>query len=519
MQTHDNDVTAGRASTSAARPENAANHNSQGYGELHHGALKLPTAMAMSLAYISPTIGVIFISALIASHAGASSPFTFILGTIGVALMASTLAQFSKRVPSCGTFYSFISRSFGTSAGFLAGWLLLLAYGLQGPLNTNLFGSFVHDLLQKSFGISIPWWVFSVAVIVFVGVLAWYSIAGSMTLDLVFVIAEVTVVGFLLLLIVFKGGAEGQAPKAFTPTLSPTGFSGIGLAFAYIIFAFFGFESSTTIAEEVENPRRNLPIALIGSVTLTGVWFVLSLYAIVVGYGVHHMGALGSATAPVSDLASRYIGGWYSTLVSIAAISANIAVLVAIHNANFRIIYSCGRERLLPRVFGQTHPRHRTPHMAIGLYSVLAIIFTLLFGAIWGPMGAFGNVGYFSSIAMLPIYMVTNLALIVFMWRRHRDEFNWLLHGIFPALGIAVFIGPLITSFYPFPAAPLNIFPFITLAWIGAGVLWMLFLRSRAPQRLELIGKIMFMDTTQQTVETDKDVPVVASAQSAITGS
>lgn len=482
------------------------------YGELRHGAMGLPPAMAMSLAYISPTIGVIFISALIASHAGASAPFTFILGTIGVGLMASTLAQFSTRVPTCGTFYSFIARSFGSPVGFVAGWLLLLAYGLQGPLNTNLFGSFVSGLLRKDFGWSVTWWVFSLAIIAFVGVLAWYSIARSMTLDLVFLIVEVSVVGVLLVLILIKGGASGQAPQAFTPTMSPSGFSGIGLAFVFIIFAFFGFESSTTVAEEVVNPKRNVPIALIGSVVLTGLWFIFALYAIVVGYGVHHMSALAAATAPVSDLATRYIGSWYATLIDLAAITANIAVLIAIHNANFRIIYSCGRERLLPSILGRTHPKFQTPHIAIIAYSLVSAVFTLVFGIVWGPMGAFGNVGYFSSLAMLPIYMVTNLALIVFMWTRHRDEFSWILHGLFPVLAIAAFVGPLVTSLYPFPTAPLNIFPFLVLAWIIVGVVWMLRLHSNDPGKLDLIGSVIFMPAEVRTIEST--VPAVETPAS-----
>src|SRR5262249_59433643 len=81
--------------------------------ELKRNALGLPSALAMSLAFISPTIGVIFISALIGTHAGVSSPFAFILGTIGIALMALTLAEFAKRVTSAGGFYKFVTLAFG----------------------------------------------------------------------------------------------------------------------------------------------------------------------------------------------------------------------------------------------------------------------------------------------------------------------------------------------------------------------------------------------------------------------
>src|SRR5512132_739051 len=95
---------------------------------LKRNAIGLPSAMAMSLAFISPTIGVIFISALIANQAGASAPFAFIVGTVGVLLMANTLAEFTKRVPSAGTFYSFAGRAGGRYLGFVVGWLLFLTY-------------------------------------------------------------------------------------------------------------------------------------------------------------------------------------------------------------------------------------------------------------------------------------------------------------------------------------------------------------------------------------------------------
>src|SRR5689334_16141690 len=106
------------------------------YGELRRNSIGLPSAMAMSLAYISPTIG-----------------------TIGIAFMALTLAHFSTRVPSAGTFYTFISQGLGSSTGFVMGWLLFFAYALQSPLNTNLFGSFVSGLIKQNFGVDIPWWV------------------------------------------------------------------------------------------------------------------------------------------------------------------------------------------------------------------------------------------------------------------------------------------------------------------------------------------------------------------------
>ena len=462
--------------------------------ELKRNALGLPSTMAMSLAFISPTIGVLFISALIAGKAGVASPFTFILGTLGIALMASTLAQFTRRVTSAGTFYKFITLSLGRQVGFVAGMLLMFAYALQSPLNTNLFGGFVSSTLKTDFGFSIPWWVLMVGIVVFVGALAWYSVHTSMQFDITFLIAEVTVVAALLVLIVFKGGDSGQAPQAFSPAQSANGLGGLGEAFVFIIFAFFGFESCSTVAEECRKPRRNIPIALIGSVALTGLWFTLAMYAIIVGYGPGHMGKLAAATAPLHDLAVRYIGPWYANLVDLAAVSALVAVLLAIHTANFRVLYSLGRDGLLPRALGRTHPRHKTPHVAIIAYSAGTLIVGLLAGVGWGPMSAFGNLGYLSSLGILPVFIATNVALPVFIRKRYPAEFSVLVHVVFPALSSITFLAAIWLNIHPWPPAPLSYFPWIIVAVIVAAAVWGAVLRRRRSPVLDRLGKVMFIE-------------------------
>jgi amino acid transporter len=462
--------------------------------ELKRNALGLPSTMAMSLAFISPTIGVIFISALIAGKAGVSSPFTFILGTLGITLMASTLAQFTRRVTSAGTFYKFITLSLGRRAGFVAGMLLMFAYALQSPLNTNLFGGFVHDTLKTDFGISIPWWALMTFIVVAVGVLAWYSVHTSMQFGIVFLIAEVAVVAVLLLLIVFKGGDSGQVPQAFSPAHSAQGAGGLGQAFVFIVLAFFGFESCSTVAEEVRNPRRNLPIALIGSVLITGAWFTFAMYSIIVGYGANHVDKLAAATVPLHDLAVRYIGPWYGYLVDMAAVSALVAVLLAIHTANFRVLYSLGRDGLLPRALGRTHPRHKTPHIAIIVYSIATLVVGLIAGVGWGPMAAFGNLGYLSSLGILPIYIVTNIALPVFIRKRHPAEFSVILHAVFPALSSVTFLAAMWLNIHPWPGSPLNVMPWIILVVVAAAAVWGSVLKRRGSETLERLGQVLFIE-------------------------
>jgi amino acid transporter len=333
-----------------------------------------------------------------------------------------------------------------------------------------------------------------IAVVAFVGALAWYSVHTSMKFDIAFLIAEVVVVGALLLLIIIRGGAQGQAPQAFTPTHSPTGAGGLGQAFVFIVMTFFGFESCSTVAEEVRNPRRNLPIALIGSVAATGLWFVFAVYAIIVGYGPSHVDQIASASAPLHSLAVRYMGNWYATVVDLAAVSAIVAVLLAIHTANFRILYSLGRDGLLPRALGRTHPKHGTPHVAIIVYSIFTLLIGISAGAAWGPMAAFGNLGYLSSMGILPIFILTNLALPVFIWRRYRSEFSWVKHLIFPALSSLTFLAAMWLNLSPWPAAPLNVMPWVLIGWVLASIGWLTVLRRRGADSIKRLGTVLFVE-------------------------
>ncbi|MFM0316783.1 APC family permease [Paraburkholderia nemoris] len=461
---------------------------------LKRNALGLISAMGMSLAFISPTIGVMFISALIGGKAGVSSPFVFVLGTAGIALMALTIAEFAKRVTSAGGFYKFITLGLGPEAGFAAGMLMLFAYALQSPINTNLFGGFLSNALRNDFGITVPWWALMIGVVVLVGILAWYSVHASMQFDVALLIAEVVVVGGLLIVIVFKGGDAGQVPESFSPTHADQGFGGIGQAFVFIVMAFFGFESCLTVAEECRNPRRNLPIALIGSVVLAGLWFTFAMYSIVVGYGSAHMDKLANSQEPIHDLAVRYLGHMYGNLVDLAAVSAIVAVVLAIHTANFRVLYSLGRDGLLHKALGRTHPKHKTPHVAIIVYSILTLVVGIGAGFWWDPMSAFGNLGYLSSLGMLPILILTNVALPVFMWKRYRAEFSLVLHVAFPVISNVIFLAAIWLNVHPWPAAPLTVFPWIVVAVIVLAALWGRQLKRRGSPAFYRLGAVLFIE-------------------------
>ncbi|HEV2689689.1 MAG TPA: hypothetical protein VGV35_14100 [Bryobacteraceae bacterium] len=142
------------------------------------------------------------------------------------------------------------------------------------------------------------------------------------------------------------------------------------------------------------------------------------------------------------------------------------------------------------------------PAISIGAYGVISLILAAFFAVLWTPFGAYGNLGFFSTLAILPLYVGTNIALMAFIWTRYRSQFNWWLHGVFPVVATLVMIGAFITSVYPAPPSPLNIIGFVTIAWALIGIVWMLYLRARNRSRLDLIGRVLFADTKGVTVAT-----------------
>jgi amino acid transporter len=200
----------------------------------------------------------------------------------------------------------------------------------------------------------------------------------------------------------------------------------------------------------------------------------------------------------VRDLAVRYIGPWYGVVIDLAAFSAIIAVLLAIHTANFRVLYALGRDGLLPRALGRTHSVHKTPHVAIISYSIATLVIGLAAGMAWGPINAFGDLGYLSSIAMLPVYVLTNVALPVFVRKFYPSEFSPVVHVLFPIVSSAIFIVGIWLNIHPWPAEPMTSFPIIVLAVVVAAALWGVWLQRSGSPLFHQLGRVLFMEGDAQ---------------------
>ena len=128
------------------------------------------------------------------------------------------------------------------------------------------------------------------------------------------------------------------------------------------------------------------------------------------------------------------------------------------------------------------------------MYSVVTLVIGLIAGIAWGPLAAFGNLGYLSSLGILPIFIATNIALPVFILKRHRDEFSVLTHVIMPTLSTVTFFAALYLNLVPLPAAPLSVMPLIIIAIIVGSAIWGSVLAARKSRVLDRIGEVLFLE-------------------------
>jgi amino acid transporter len=138
-------------------------------------------------------------------------------------------------------------------------------------------------------------------------------------------------------------------------------------------------------------------------------------------------------------------------------------------------------------------PERKTPTVAIHIQLALSLLLGLVAAAIWGPDKIFVlTVGFVLVIGVIFVYVMANIGVVLYYWRERRQEFNWLLHFVFPVGTSLILIYSLYASFNPFPAPPYNLSPFIVGAWLLIGIGVLVWLRLRGNEEwLQKAGEIV----------------------------
>jgi len=462
---------------------------------LKRDTLSIAGSVAMCMAFMGPATSLAFNTSPAAAGAGFALPLAIVLALIACLLVANTIAAFARKLPTAGFAYTYNTHGFGPSGGFMSGWLLLLSYGMVGPMLLAAIGEFSSEFIQTQAHVHVPW----VVLTALFGGIVWginaIGVSESARTAMIFLVIEVGVMMGLALTILGKGGAQGLSLQAFNPAHSLNGIGGLGTGMLWGILMFIGFESVATLGEEARSARRTIPAALFSAVLVIGLFYVITTYAAASGYGASHAEALAADSSPWTTLAQRYWGVTGALMLTVLA--SQFANFVAGSNSIVRVLYSMGREGILPRALGRTSHR-QIPHVALGAYMLFGLGFVLLLSTKLDPLSIYGFCGTILGLGMIIIYILISLAVTRYYRTAHRAEFGLIQHAILPAIAAALMLLPVYGQLWPVPAWPNNLVPYVMLAWLIVGASYLVFLRARRPELVRAMGRVFENDPTPE---------------------
>jgi amino acid transporter len=436
--------------------------------ELHvelHRKLGLLEAVGLSIALIAPTMGMAFNVSLAAQVAGPAAPLSFLIGTGVVLVVALSFAAWCRRLSHAGSAYGFITEAFGGSWGFMAGWALLLSYICYGAGASALVGSFVEAAARTS-GWQTPrlWLSFSIASILASIFLARRNmqLAGRAMVALQGV-SLLAILSLALLILAKIAGQHALSARPFIPSPAHHGWAGVGYGIVFAVLSFAGFEGAATLGEETNHPRRDVPIALIGTLLVSGALFVLVTYAQVLGYGLENIQALSADSAPLDTLAVRYASRGFAVALDVAAALGSFACVLASLSAAGRMLFALGRAGLAP-LAGRIHPAHGTPANAILIAGGVFLAGLLGWALPTDPGFYYGATGTIGTLSIILVYMAVAWAQTRNAGRQWRG-----LGAAAGMLGVLLLLWPLYNSIYPIPAYPASLWPVVLLVWLACG--------------------------------------------------
>jgi amino acid transporter len=478
--------------TETAKPARTFDH-------LREHSIGLPEVLFQSITHMAPAAAVAFSILVSVGFAGQALPLSVLLATIACVLVASSIGQLAKQMPSAGGLYTYVSRALGPRAGFFTGWCFLLFEPLVAPLLFLIFAWATEDVVKNEIGWDIgwAWWVLVAAAIVFF--LTYRDVRLSTRAGVVLGAIEISIFAALAIWMLVSNW-DTLTLQAFNPENrnpdASSDFSGVFKGMIFAVLAFIGFEAAAPLGEEAKNPRRTIPRAVVWSAVLVGTFYVLCSYAWVYGAGFDNFLTQATENAdPWRALGKVFWStGWI--LVFFAILNSAIANANAGVNAATRVLYAMARNGAMPHQLARTHPVHRTPHVAIILDVVGGAIVALLLGWKWGPLLAFATIATAITVVVILIYIAVCIGTVVFYLRERRSEFNVFLHLIFPVLGAVAFVFPLYYQFKDWPDNPLGYGNWVAIIWVAVGILLTIWVSIARPSALEQGGRVFVEDET-----------------------
>jgi APA family basic amino acid/polyamine antiporter len=348
-------------------------------------------------------------AAAIAERAGPSVTLAFILAGVGCAFAGLCYAEFASMIPIAGSAYTYSYTTMGEFVAWIIGWDLVLEYAVGAATVAIAWSQYFNKVLEYiSPGLHVPYqWshsplevgmganagVHGIMNLPAIGILLILSallIRGTQESAFVNSIIVVTKVAIVLMVIFIGWGfihPANHTPFIPAPTTYVTdqgvthaygGLMGILGAAGVVFFAFIGFDAVSTAAQEAKNPKRDMPIGILGSLVICTLLYVLFSYVLSGVATVQDFRTFGKE-ASVAFAIQKYMTGyaWLAKLVTVAILAGFSSVILVMLYGQSRVFFSMSEDGLVPKIFSEPHPKFRTPWKS----NMLFFVFTSLFAA------------------------------------------------------------------------------------------------------------------------------------------
>jgi APA family basic amino acid/polyamine antiporter len=364
---------------------------------------------------------------------GPAIVLSFVFAGITCVFSALSYAELASTIPVSGSAYTYAYATLGELVAWIIGWDLILEYGLGAATVAVGWGGYLQDLLASVFGLHLPDAIsgppgqggaFNLPAVVLVAAVTALLIAGvreSTRTNTLLVVVKVAVLIFFVVVGLFSFHGSH-----FTPFM-PHGLSGAWDAAAIIFFAYIGFDAVSTSGEEARNPKRDLPIGIIGSLAIcTVIYIAVSVVAV----GLVPADALSGSASPLATALRKggAAGPWAADILSIGALVAITSVTLSLLYGQSRVMFAMCRDELLPRGLAALSAR-RTPWRI-----------TLIFGvavAVLSALVPLSEIAKLVNIGTLFAFVIVNVGVIVL--RRAQPDldrgFRVPFVPVFPIIG------------------------------------------------------------------------------------
>ncbi len=323
--------------------------------------------------------------AAVKGGAGPSLIISFIITAIACGFAALCYAELSSMVPISGSAYVYSYATLGELVAWIIGWDLIIEYAIGNVAVAISWSGYFNDLLNSVFGLNIPIWlrtdyrtfvqkgldlasvphifgipiVFNLLAMFVVAFLTWILVRGikeSASFNSFMVLLKIAILLLFIGIGFYYFNADNWKPFA------PGGWKGIHIGAATIFFAYIGFDAVSTVAEETGNPKRDMPIGIIGSLVICTILYILVTMALTGMMPYENLKDKISEPL-VAGLQYNGVGKWAVAIISFGAVVSTTAVLLVFQMGQPRIFFSMSRDGLLPKSFSKVHEKYKTPHI------------------------------------------------------------------------------------------------------------------------------------------------------------